>query len=185
MLSRVFISGRLEGLFALLPVARAQLIGLQRIEDAQHFLRASADIKVGDVHEAHDALRIDDEGGTLRNPGLGIENTQCAGELALDVREHRKGERAQLLLLTPPGEVHVLTVDAHTEQLRIARAELALELAERGNLGGADEGKVLRPEEHHLPLTGEAFVGKGLERATGVVRYDAGECEFGETTTDS
>ena len=37
--------GRLQGVFALLPVAGAQLVGLQRVEHAQHFLRVAADVR--------------------------------------------------------------------------------------------------------------------------------------------
>src|SRR5215831_7833463 len=118
MLSRVSISGRLQGLFALLPVAGAELIGLQRIEHPQYFLGAAADVAVGDVDEADHALRIDDERGALRHASLGIENPERSRQLALDVREHRERERPQLLFLAPPGEVHVLAVDADTEQLR-------------------------------------------------------------------
>src|SRR6516225_8980225 len=129
MLSRVFISGRLKGLFALLPVAGTELIGLQGIEHPQYFLGAAADVEVGDVDEADYALRIDDEGGALRHAGLGIENPERSRQLALDVGEHREGQRPQLLFLAAPGEVHVLAVDADTEQLRIARLELLLELA--------------------------------------------------------
>src|SRR5262252_1570005 len=58
MLSRVFISGRLQGLFALLPIAGAELIGLQRIEHPQHFLGTAPDAEVGDVDEADDVLRV-------------------------------------------------------------------------------------------------------------------------------
>src|SRR6185436_19387217 len=76
-------------------------------------------------------------------------------------------------LLTPPGVMDELTVDAHTEQLRIARLEFLLELAERGNLGGTHEGEVLRPEEQHAPLARAAVLIEGLKRVIQVVRHDA------------
>src|SRR5215831_3019473 len=180
MLSRVFISGRLQGLFALLPIAGTELIGLQGIEHSQHFLGTAPDVEVGDVDEADHALRIDDEGGALRHARFGIQNAERAGELALDVSEHREGERAQLLFLAAPGEVHVLAVDADTEQLCIARTELLLQLAESRDFGRADEGEILGPEEHDLPLAGEAVVRDGLERILAVVRDDAGKVVFGE-----
>src|SRR4029077_5569586 len=127
MASRVFTSGRLQGLCALLPVAGTELIGLQRIEHPQDFLGAAADGEVGDVDEADHALRVHDVGGALRDARLRVEDTERRGELALDVREHRQRQLLQLGPLAPPGEVHELTVDAHAEQLRIAGAELALE----------------------------------------------------------
>src|SRR6516225_4049604 len=185
MLSRVFISGRLQSLFALLPIAGTGLVGLQGIEHAQHFLGAAPAIEIGDVDEADHALRIDDEGGALGHARLRIENPERAGELALDVSEHREGERAQLVFLAAPGEVHVLAVDADPEQLRIARPELLLQLAESRNLRRADEGEILGPEEHDLPLAGEAVTREGLERIPAVGRDDAGEVELGELMADA
>ena len=69
-------SGRLQGVFALLPVAGAQLVGLQRVEHAQHFLRAAADVQVGDVHEADHALRVHDVRGALRDAGFRVEDAE-------------------------------------------------------------------------------------------------------------
>src|SRR6266702_634808 len=42
-------SGGLQRVLAGLPVARAQLVGLQRVEDAQHLLRVAADREVVDA----------------------------------------------------------------------------------------------------------------------------------------
>src|SRR5579863_807980 len=182
MLSRVsMVSGRLQGAVALLPVAGAQLVGLQRIKDAQHLSGATPHVQVRDVDEADYAVRVDDEGGALGNAGLRVEDPECACELALDVREHGERQVLQLLLLAPPRQVHELAVDAGAEQLRVTRAELLLELAEGGDLGGADEGEVLRPEEYDLPLAGEALVGERLECLLGIARDDAGEGKLGET----
>ena len=69
-------SGGLERLFALLPVARAQLVGLQRVEHAQHFFRVAADGQVGHVDEADHAFRIDDEGRALRNARVLVEDAE-------------------------------------------------------------------------------------------------------------
>jgi hypothetical protein len=81
--------------------------------------------------------------------------------------------------------MHVLAVDAHAEQLRIARPEFLLQPAEGGDLGGTDEGEVLRPEEHHLPLAGEALVGEGAKRALHIVGHHAGERKLRKTTADA
>ena len=67
-------------------------------------------------------------------------------------------------LVAAPGVVHVLAVGAHAEQLRIARLEFLVELAERGDLGRAHEGEVLRPEEDHAPLALVAVVGRRAGR---------------------
>src|ERR1700739_2989607 len=85
MASRVFMSGRLQGLFALLPVAGAELVGLQRIEHPQHFRGAAADGEIRDVDKADHALRIHDVGGALGDAGLRIEDAEAAGELAPDI----------------------------------------------------------------------------------------------------
>src|SRR5579864_4445753 len=183
--SRVLISGRLQGLFALLPVAGTELVGLQRIENAQHFGRVAADRKIGDVDEADHALGVHDVGGALGDARFGVENAEAPGELALDVREHRERQVLQLLLFIPPGEVHVLAVDADAEQLRIARLELPVEPAEGGDLGGTDEREILGQEQHHLPLAGEALVAHGAKRRLRVARDDAGEGEAGKTLTNA
>src|SRR5262245_60588839 len=47
---------RLQHFLALLPVAGAELVGLQRIEHAQHFLWIAADREVVHRDEADDAL---------------------------------------------------------------------------------------------------------------------------------
>src|ERR1700733_1866978 len=169
------ISGRLERRVALLPVARAQLIRLQRIEHAQDLIRAAADVEIGDVDEANHALRIDDVRRPLRDPGFRIKDAERLRELALDVGEHREGQIAQLLFVLAPGEVNELAVDAHAEQLRVARLEFQVELAERGNFRRTDEGEILRPEKYDLPLAREAVVRERLQALGEVVRDDAGE----------
>src|SRR4051794_20280888 len=60
-------SGRAERRLALVPVARAQLVGLQRIEHAQHLGRVATDGQIVDRREPDHALGIDDEGRTQRD----------------------------------------------------------------------------------------------------------------------
>ena len=81
--------------------------------------------------------------------------------------------------------MHELAVDAHAEQLRVARFEFPLELAKGCNLGGTHEGEVLRPEEHDLPLAGEAVAREGLEAVRQVAGDDAREGEFRKTLTNA
>src|ERR1700733_1291111 len=169
------MSGRLQRRVALLPVARAELIGLQRIEHAQNFIWTAADVEVGHVHEADDALRIDDVGRPLRNTGFGIEDPERVRQLALDVREHREWQITQLLLLLAPGKVHELAVCADAEKLCVARLEFVVELAECGNLGRADEGEVLRQKENDLARGASAVVRERPEAFVDIVRDDAGQ----------
>ena len=51
-----------ERLVALLPIARAKLIGLQRVENAQHLGRVTPDRKIVHAGETDDAFGIDQEG---------------------------------------------------------------------------------------------------------------------------
>src|SRR5262245_23947052 len=51
-------SGDLERLLALLPVARAELARLQRVEHAQHLVRVAADASIGHGDEADEPLRV-------------------------------------------------------------------------------------------------------------------------------
>src|SRR5690348_15477615 len=149
-------SCRFQGFLTLLPIAGAELVRLQRIEHTQHLLRAAANVEIGDVHETDDALRVHDVRGPLRDACLRIQYAEAARELPLDVGEHGEGKVPQLILLPPPGEVHVLTVDADPEHLRVSGLELLLQPAECRDLGRADEGEVLRPEENDFPLAGKA-----------------------------
>src|SRR6185437_3153127 len=61
-------------------VAGAQLVGLQAVEDAQGFLRRTADIQAVDRDMLHDAVRIDDQGGAQRDIGVVVQHAQRAGE---------------------------------------------------------------------------------------------------------
>ena len=87
-------------------------------------------------------------------PASGSRTPSAVDELALDVRQHRERQVAQVLVALAPGEVHELRVGADAVELRVAVAELLVELAEGRDLGRADEGEVLRPEEEDLPLAG-------------------------------
>src|SRR6185312_5535823 len=124
--------------------------------------------------------RVDDIRRALRDARLGVEDAERSRELALDVGKHRERQVPELVLCTAPGVMHEFAVDAHTEELRIARLELLLELAERGNLGRAHEREVLRPEEEHAPLARLAVLREGLERLVEIVRDDAGQRVVGK-----
>src|SRR5882757_8901212 len=156
-------SGGFQDLVALLPVAGAELVGLQGVEHAQHFLRIAADRQVVDRHEADDALGIDDEGGAQADALALVEDAQCLRELALDVGQHGERQRLQVGMVLAPCQVHEFRVRRHAVDYRVALVERLVELAEGGDLGRTDEGEILRPEEHDLPFAGFALVGNLLE----------------------
>src|SRR5690606_23073429 len=74
--------------------------------------------------------------------------------------------------------------DARAVDDRVTVVELAVQLAERGDLGRAHEGEVLRPEENDLPLAGLVLVGEVLERGVEVVRDDALQVQFRKLVTN-
>src|SRR5258708_8149975 len=158
-------SGGLQDVVALLPVAGAELVGLQRIEHAQHFLRIAADREVVHRHEADDALGIDDEGGAQANAFGLVEDAERLAELALEVGQHREGKRLQVGMVLAPRQMHELGVGRGAVEHRVAVVELAVELAESGDLGRTDEGEVLRPQKHTLPLTNATLSGNVLKAA--------------------
>jgi len=154
----------LNDVFALVPIAGAEFVGLQSIENAQHFLRIAADAHVGDISKADDAFRIDDEGGALGNAGFFIEHAEGGRKLAVDVGEHREGQVLEVGVIVAPGQVDELAVDRHAVNHGVAILEVAIQLPEAGDFRRADKGEVLRPEEDELPLARIgllAEVGKG------------------------
>src|SRR5262249_6092267 len=118
--------GALRGLqdrLALLPVAGAKLVGLQRVEHAQDLLRVAADAEVVDRHEADHALGIDDEGGAQRDALLLVEDAERARQPALDVGEHGERQVLQVRMVLPPGQVHGLAVGGGSVDHRVAIRE--------------------------------------------------------------
>src|SRR5882757_1261769 len=177
-------SGGFEDVVALLPVAGAELVGLQGVEHAQHFLRIAADREVVHRHEADDALGIDDEGGAQADALVLVEDAERCRKLALEIGQHRERQRLQVGMVLAPGEVHELGVGRSAVDDSIALVERAVELAEGRDLGRADEGEILGPEEHDLPLAGVALVGELGERRLGVGAHDRLEVEGWEFVSD-
>jgi len=90
-----------------------------------------------------------------------------------------KGSSFRSLVLAP-GQMDVLGVHARPQDFRLTILELAVQAPELGDLGGADEGEILGPEEQHHPLAGVALVGDGLEGFVRVGGHGGGEGEFGK-----
>src|SRR5207344_473938 len=137
----------LQELIALLPVARAQFVGLERVEHPQHLLGITSDVQVVNGRESDYALRVDDEGGAQCHAFLLVENAERLVQFTLDVRKHREGEVLQIRVRTAPGQVDEFAVRGGTPDDRVAIGKLALQLSKSCNFRGAYEGKVLRPKE--------------------------------------
>jgi hypothetical protein len=122
-------------------------------------------------------------------PSVAVEHAERRGQLALGVGQHRDRQVAQVVVVEAPVEVHELAVGGHAVEHRVAVLELAVQLAEGGDLGRADEGEVLRPEEDDLPLAGVGVGGNLLKGLAGAAEalgaaLDGGEVEARENVAD-
>ncbi len=138
---------------ALLPVAGAELVGLQRVEHAQHLGHVAADRQVVDARPADDALGIDDEGRAERHAVLLVEDAEGLRRARAWCRRASGREgclRSSWSLRQARWTKCVSVLAPSTCASRSAKSRVAA--AELGDLGGADEGEVHRPEEEDLPL---------------------------------
>src|SRR5690606_19880573 len=78
-----------DGGIALLPVAGAQFVGLQRVQHPQHLVDITAHGTGGHRDELDLVVRVDDEGGAVGHT-VGIENAGRGGEFTLEIRQHRE-----------------------------------------------------------------------------------------------
>src|SRR5581483_8340398 len=154
---------QLQSLFTLLPVARAELIRLQGIQYAKHFLWIASDRKVSHINESNDSIWIHNKCGPLCDSFLRIENAELLSQFALDVRQHGIRQVFQVRVMCAPGVMHPFGIDAAAQDLRVAFLELLVELGKAGDLGGTDKGEVFRPEEVQLPLAGIIHVSNSFE----------------------
>ena len=151
-------SGQIDRCVALLPVARAQLIGLQCIEHAQHFLRVTADAAGSHVGELDDPVWINQERGASGDPFFLIKDAKGATLLLVGIGQHRELEVVEILEILLPRQVDELVVGTGGENLGIAISELRGQIGKSIALGWADKGEVLRIEKHQQPFAGIALV---------------------------
>lgn len=175
----------LDRAFAFLPVTGAEFIRLKGVEHAKDFFHVAANAQVRDHGEADDALRVDDVGCALRHAFVWIKDAERSGKLMLDVREHWEGKILQVLVVLAPGEMDEFGVDAGAEDLRVAFRELLGHLAEFRDLGWADEGEILGPEEEDEPFAFVGIVRNVLERVRDVRGNSGFELEGWEFLADA
>jgi len=168
-----------------LPVAAAESPGLKRVQDSQHLVRIAADRDFRDIDETDHSLGIDEEGRALGDAEVSIENAELFGEVALEVRDHGEGQVFEAGMVVSPGKVDILGIVAAAEDLGIARGEVRMEFAEADDFGGADAGKVERPEEVDLPLTGIGDIGDGFEFLARFETHYGRKRERGKFLSDS
>ncbi len=179
------------GRVVLLPVAGADLFGLEGIQDTQDLVDVTADSVRGHGDELDDTIRVDDEGRAVSN-AVSVLDTEGTHQVVADVGEHRERDLDELRVGCTPVEVGELVVTGAAENDGVAVIELFVELAERGDLGRADEGEVLRVEEHDLPLADVRLVGDLLKvvirrcsvSVAQVAALESGQIELGKLVTD-
>jgi hypothetical protein len=167
-----------------LPIARAQLVGLERVEDAQHLGHAAADAQIVHAHPANRPRGIDDERGAQRDPLRLVQDAERGRQLALRIGQHGEGDVLQGRVRLTPGEVHVMRIRARAEHLRVARGELGVGPPELGDLGRADEREVHRPEEEHQPFAGVALVRDLLKLLPRITAHDGLNAKRGQLVSD-
>ncbi len=134
---------------------------------------------------------VDHEGRAQGDALLLVEHPEGAGKPAAAIAELPDRQPGEVRVLAAPGELDVLVVDRAAHHHRVALGELRVQPGELGDLGGAHEGEVLRIEEDHLPLAGEALARERLEGALAVllVMHEAGlhadDLEFRQFLTDA
>ncbi len=136
-------------------------------------------------------MRVDHEGGAQGDAFFFVEHAEGAGEPAATIAELPDRQLGEIRVLAPPGQLDVFVVDRTAEHHGVPLRELRIQPGELGDLRGTNEGEVLRVEEDHFPLAGEAFVGERLEGALAVffVAHEAGlhagDLEFRQFLTDA
>src|ERR1700744_1977560 len=171
--SREQLAG-VQGRVALAPVAGAQLVGLQCVQDAQHLVDVAADRARGHGDELDLVVGVDDEGHPVGD-AVGVERAGGQGQFALDVGGHTDRQLLQAVMLGTPLEMDELAVDRDAEDLCVAVFELVVQLAERRDLGWAHEGEVLGPEEDHSPLARVVVARHRGEVVLGLLGVDLGQ----------
>ena len=167
----------------MLPVARAQLVGLQRVEHPQHLVDVAADGTGGHRDELDLVVRVDDEGrrAARRRPRRGRRSASVSSRLMSASIGNGRSCRSSWSLRHARW---TNSLSSSAEDLGVAVGELVVQLAERGDLGRAHEGEVLGPEEHDPPLARVGLVVDLLERLVRSEGDAGGQFELGELVTD-
>src|SRR6185312_8274917 len=88
-----------QGVAADAAVARAELVGLQAVEDPQHLLGAAPDVEVVDRHVLDDVVRVDDERCAKRHPFVRIAHAELVDERAPGIAELPLRQLVEILVL--------------------------------------------------------------------------------------
>jgi len=129
------LRSRPKRLLAFLPVAGAQLVRLERIQNAKRLLRVAADIEAVDGHVLDHIVGIDDEGGAIGDARIRGDDPESVGELLLVVRDPREVRRCKALVRLSPGVVDEIGIGRGSYQLSVAVFEVPRQVAIADDLG--------------------------------------------------
>src|SRR6185436_12840590 len=96
----------------------------------------------------------------------------------------RERQVLQVGVVLAPRQVDVLVVGADAQHARVPLLEVAVALAEGGDLRRTDEREVLGPEEHDLPLAGLVLARDDLELLALLQAHGGLQLERGKTVSD-
>ena len=138
-----------HGWVTLLPVSGAHFaVGLelvQRIDEAQGFVYATAQWQVIDQHVPKNACLVDQEQATQGNAFVGEKNTVILGNALGEVSNKGVPNATETTLSTGrlvPGQVRELAVHRDAKNFCIALLEFSKLLIESNDFGWANKGEV-------------------------------------------
>src|SRR5690349_18967862 len=85
----------------LLPVARAELVGLERVKHSKNFIYVASHAEIIYRHVANDVIGIDDEGRALADAFVRVEDAKLVSEFPLHVGKHRERQILQIRVMLP------------------------------------------------------------------------------------
>src|ERR1044072_4901159 len=151
MLKRLLSS---QGSFAFLPVAGAQLVRLQCIQDTYHFFYVTAYVQVVQGYPAYNTLRIYDESSTVSDLFVSFQDTQFFSQGFGSICQHREVQATKVFVVFSPGQVLKFAISRSTDQDSITVTEVLEVLVKFCNFGRAHKSEVLRPPKHYQPFAG-------------------------------
>lgn len=151
-------SGSLERLATDFAVAWAELIGLQRIENAQRVLGSAANVEVGCVNMLDRIVRVDNKGVAVCHT-IRRANAKTINQRTIRVGKRPDRQLVEILVITTPCELHEFIVGRATKNDGVTVFEVRCKTRKFCDFGRANKGEVLRVEEDDLPLAREACFG--------------------------
>src|SRR5690606_2982844 len=182
-LSQSLTQRRLQRVAANTPVARAQLLRLQGVENPQDLFWIAPHRHIVDGDVLDDVVRVYDEGCSQGNAFRAITHTQLIHQRARHVAELVMAQLLQLGLLAAPGQFHIFVIDRAAHHHGVTFGEVGRQVVEAHDLRRTYEGEVLRVEVDDLPLVREGAFGDVFECGYAVLlvfaeaRLHAGDLE--------